>query len=91
MPEHDLKLVKSGTPQQNADLLLHILRQDEEEFQIGDINHPIVDYILMNTAALAVVSGSASTWVEGVKLAKDAIVSGKSLEALEDFKRAIPV
>lgn len=91
LPEHDLKLVKSGTPQQNADLLLHILRQDEEEFQIGDINHPIVDYILMNTAALAVVSGSARTWVEGVKLAKDAIVSGKSLEALEDFKRAIPV
>lgn len=91
LPEHDLKKVKSGTPEQNAELLLHILRQDEPEFKVRDTNHPIVDYILMNSAALAVVSGAASSWTEGVQQAKDAIASGRALAALEAFKKAIPV
>lgn len=90
LPEHDLSEVKSGTPQENADVLLHILKQDLDEFRIVDgENHPIVDYILMNTAALAHVSGFADDWVHGVKLAKEAITSGSALKALEAFKTAV--
>ncbi|EGW35790.1 anthranilate phosphoribosyltransferase [Spathaspora passalidarum NRRL Y-27907] len=90
LPEHDLSLVKSGTPQENAEVLLHILRQDQEEYIVKDKdNHPLVDYILMNSAALAVVSGLADNWIAGVELAKKSIVSGAAINALEDFKSAI--
>jgi anthranilate phosphoribosyltransferase len=90
LPEHPLSAVRSGTPEQNADTLLHILRQDSKEFQIKpENNHPLVDYILLNSAALAVVAGIADSWVEGVKLAKEAIQSGSALQALENFKISI--
>lgn len=90
LPENPLSSVKSGTPQENALILLHILRQDRKEFLITNgRNHPIVDYILMNSAALAVVAGIAESWIHGVKLAKDSIVSGSALQSLEDFKLAV--
>lgn len=90
LPEHELLTVKSGTPEENARDLLHILKQDKEEYKItSGKNHPIVDYILMNTAALAVVSGHAENWIEGVKLARESIVGGGALRALEDFKKAV--
>lgn len=87
LPEHSLSLVKSGTPQENADVLYHILRQDSREYTVKQTgNHPIVDYILMNSAALAVVAGLCDTWEKGVELAREAIVSGSALKALEDFQ-----
>lgn len=87
LPEHTLSLVRSGTPQQNAETLYHILRQDNSEFKIKDKdNHPIVDYILMNSAALAVVADIASSWQEGVEIAKRAITSGQALKELDNFK-----
>lgn len=90
LPEHSLESVKSGTPQENAQVLLHILRQDRKEFLVTNtVNHPIVDYILMNSAALAVVAGIADSWVDGVKLAKESIRSGAALQALENFKSAV--
>ncbi|EMG47452.1 TRP4 Anthranilate phosphoribosyltransferase [Candida maltosa Xu316] len=87
LPEHDLSAVKSGTPMENAKVLMHILKQDDPKYEVGDKdNHPLVDYILMNTAALAVVSGLAKDWIEGVGLAKEAITSGSALKSLEDFQ-----
>lgn len=89
MPEHGLNTVKSGTPQENAEVLLHILRQDHKEYIVRSINHPIVDYILMNAAALAVVAGIADDWEHGVELAKNSIVLGAAYEALETFKGSL--
>lgn len=92
LPEHELSLVKSGTPEENAEILLHILHQDKPEYRIkkeGANNHPLVDYILMNTAILAFASGKASNWKEGVELARVSIVSGSALKALDGFKDAI--
>ncbi|RLV91932.1 Pre-mRNA-splicing helicase BRR2 [Spathaspora sp. JA1] len=90
LPEHDLSLVKSGTPEENAQVLLHILRQDKPEYIVKEQdNHPLVDYILMNSAALAVVAGLAKDWIHGVELAKKSIVSGDAINALEQFKQAI--
>lgn len=86
LPEISLSQVKSGTPQENADVLLHILRQDSPAYMLKKQNHPIVDYILLNSAALAVVGGLCNSWDEGVRLAQDAITSGRALQALEDFK-----
>lgn len=90
LPEHDLSTVKSGTPQQNAEILSHILNQDNDEFKVkqDSNNHPLVDYILMNSAAVAVVSGIADNWVDGVALAKESIVSGAAKKALEDFQNS---
>lgn len=89
LPEHSLNLVRSGTPEENAQILFHILRQDHKEFLVRNINHPIVDYILLNSAALAVVAGAADDWEHGVELAKQSIILGAALEALETFKTAL--
>lgn len=89
LPEHRLSLVKSGTPDENAEVLLHILRQDLPEYEIrSSSNHPLVDYIVMNAAALAVVAGLCDSWAEGVEIARKAIESGEALKALENFQAA---
>lgn len=90
LPEHSLDTVRLGTPEENADVLYHILRQDNDEYRVKDSgNHPIVDYILLNSAALAYVCGKTETWAEGVELAKELIRSHAALKSLEDFKAAV--
>lgn len=91
LPEHDISSVKSGTPDENAQILDHVLKQDNDEFKIveGRPNHPIVDYILLNSAALAYVSGISHDWKGGVELAKKSIVTGEAFKALQDLKNAI--
>ncbi|KAI5954888.1 TRP4 [Candida jiufengensis] len=90
LPEHSLDKVRSGTPEENAKILKHILKQDHDEFIIRDSdNHPIVDYILLNTAALAYVAGLTDNWRDGVKLAKDSIKSGNALGALNSLINCI--
>lgn len=87
LPEHPLSSVKSGTPAENAEVLLHILRQDEPIYSVlAASRHPVVDYILMNAAALAFVTGQCDSWKDGVALASAAIASGSALDALEAFK-----
>lgn len=90
--EHDLASVRSGTPQQNAEVLLHILRQDDPQYAVGGegvASHPLVEYILMNTAVLAFAAGSVLTWKAGVAAARELILSGAALAALEGFKEVI--
>ncbi|KAK8443277.1 anthranilate phosphoribosyltransferase [Candidozyma auris] len=89
LPEHSLASVRSGTPEENAETLLHILRQDSPKYMLKTINDPLVDYILMNSAAVAYVAGLARDWEEGMALAVDSIKSGKAAKALEDFKSAL--
>lgn len=88
LPLHDLSQVKSGTPEENAEKLLHILRQDLPLYDIK-FNNPLVDYILLNSAALAYVAGIANSFAHGVELAREAITSGAALAQLEAFKSAI--
>lgn len=92
LPEHHLSEVKSGTPEENAEILLKILRHEDPKYKIkktAGMNHPLVDYILMNTAMLVYAAGNASSYKEGVELAKISIASGAALKSLEDFKSAI--
>ncbi|CDK24581.1 unnamed protein product [Kuraishia capsulata CBS 1993] len=85
LPEHSLDLVRSGTPAENAVLLREIL---EGKFGVGP-GEPLVDYIVMNSAALAVTAGAANTWIEGVELARKSISSGAALKSLEGFVDAV--
>lgn len=87
LPEHSLDLVRSGTPEENAAVLKQILCKGEDELQPG--MDPLVDYILMNAGALAVVSGLTNDWKEGVKLARKSISSGAAKTALDSFIAAV--
>ncbi|ODQ78319.1 hypothetical protein BABINDRAFT_162961 [Babjeviella inositovora NRRL Y-12698] len=85
LPEHSLSLVASGTPQENAQALLKILGNDAAYAD----GHPLVDYIVMNAAALSVVGGIADSWSSGVVLARESIRSGAALAALQTFIQAV--
>lgn len=87
LPEHSLDLVRSGTPAENAIVLQKILNLNYESLKPG--MDPLVDYILMNSAALAVVSGLTDDWKEGVELARESIASGEAKNALSSFINAI--
>ncbi|KAI5963827.1 TRP4 [Candida pseudojiufengensis] len=90
LTEHSLDSVRSGTPEENAKILKLILSQNSDEFKVNSSNnHPIVDYILLNTAALAYVAGLTDNWKDGVSLAKKSITSGNALKALNDLIRCI--
>lgn len=86
LSEHSLDLVRSGTAEENAVVLNKILAG---EFGVSAGGDPLVDYILMNAAAVAVVSGLTSDWKEGVQMARDSITSGKAKAALAGFISSI--
>lgn len=48
----------------------------------------IVDYVLLNAAALLHVSGRAADWKEGVAIARESIESGGARAAFEGFRDA---
>lgn len=86
LPEHSLDLVRSGTAEENAIVLNKILNNEFDTKAGGD---PLVDYILMNAGALAVVSGLTNDWKEGIQLARDSITNGSAKKALADFISSI--
>ncbi|VEU20035.1 DEKNAAC100371 [Brettanomyces naardenensis] len=86
LPEHSLDLVRSGTPAENAVTLRNILGNNVET-EPG--KNPLVDYVLLNAAALAVVGGLTVDWKEGVKIAYKSISSGAALDALEKFIESV--
>ncbi|KAK9236311.1 glycosyl transferase family, a/b domain-containing protein [Lipomyces kononenkoae] len=79
---HELDTVASGTPHENSETVKELVNNMLEE------GHPILDYVLMNAAALAVISGKTDSWKDGVRLARESIVSGSAKKALEDFVNA---
>lgn len=50
-------------------------------------NDPILDFVLLNAAALLVVSGIASDFKDGVSRARESIRSGKAKSVLESFRQ----
>lgn len=79
LPVHPLSTVKSGTPKENSEIVKKLVANELPE------NNPILDYVLMNAAALAFVEGTAKDLKHGVELAKESIKSGKAKIALEKF------
>jgi anthranilate phosphoribosyltransferase len=79
---HSIGSVKSGIPAENAKTLLKLLNGELEE------NDPILDFVLLNAAALLVIAEKAKDWKEGVLLARESIVSGNARRALDGFIKA---
>ena len=76
---HSTIAVKSGIPSENATLLLKLL---DGGLTDGD---PILDFVLLNAAALLVCAEKAENWKDGVRLAKESILSGSARKELDGF------
>ena len=83
LEEFPLASVASGTPDENANTLLKILRNEVDE------TDPVYNYILLNAGALLHVAGVARDWKEGAQLAAVSIQSGKALEALNKLRNVV--
>lgn len=79
LPEHSIASVQSKSPEENAKYLRDKILKNNIDLEAHD---PITDYILMNSAVLAVSCGIAKDWKHGVALAKESIRSGKALKSL---------
>ena len=69
--------IKGGTPEENAQITLDILS--------GNLRGPKRNIVLLNSAAALYIYGKASSISEGIKLAENAIDSGKALEKLNQL------
>ncbi|CCE64373.1 hypothetical protein TPHA_0H01670 [Tetrapisispora phaffii CBS 4417] len=82
LQEHDLSECVSLGPKENA-----VLLRDEilsGKYKLGD-NHPIYDYIILNTAVLWCLSQSNRDWKKGIEIANESIQSGSALRSLDYF------
>jgi len=83
LPAHPLGDVKGATPADNAAAFEALLASGDH---IPERLTPVLDFVLMNAAALLVVAGHAENFVEGVRLARQSVTSGKAWHALEVFR-----
>ncbi|KAF9525848.1 anthranilate phosphoribosyltransferase, TrpD [Crepidotus variabilis] len=83
LPKYPLSSVAGGGPGENAETFKQLLRSGNN---IPEKLLPVMDWVAMNASALLVVAGIAKDYVEGAKLAKESIVSGKAWRALEVFR-----
>jgi anthranilate phosphoribosyltransferase len=57
-----------------------------EELLKGEIEGPILDFVLMNSAALLYVAGKANSLTDAVYLARESIMNGDALKSFEGFR-----
>lgn len=74
--------VRGGTPEENAATLLALLGGELP------LDHPVENFVAANCGALLFLSGLAKDPIDGVRLARESIKSGKALEALDLFRKA---
>nr|KAJ3420635.1 anthranilate phosphoribosyltransferase [Polyrhizophydium stewartii] len=80
LPEHPLRDVVGGDAVENASTMRQLLS--------GELSGPILDFVLLNAAALLHVSGLAADLPAGVALARQSIASGAAKKQLELFSHA---
>lgn len=73
---HPLEAVRGGTADENAKTMLSVLAGEPG---------PVLDFVLMNTAAALYVAGLAPNLREGTDLARNVIHSGKARESLDRY------
>ena len=83
LPCHPLYTVGGGTPIENAATFEALLTSGDN---IPEKLVPVLDFVLINASALLVVAGIAYDYVEGTKLARESIISGRAWKALETFR-----
>jgi len=82
LPNHPINQVKSGTPPENAALLLRLLDGELPE------DNAVQDFVLLNAAALLVCAEIAKDWKDGVRIARESINSGNARKALDGFVKS---
>lgn len=82
LKEHPLSECLSLGPIENA----HILKDEilSGKYKLGD-DHPIYDYILLNTSVLYCLSVGSRDWKQGISKAEESIQSGSALRSLSKF------
>lgn len=96
LPTHPLSSVRGATPDLNALTFKSILSPSSSRTVPSHLSAPasadspsmdsITDYVLLNAAALLHVSGRASDWKDGVRIARESIESGGAQAAFEGFR-----
>lgn len=79
LASHPLSSVAGGSPEENAATLISLF-----DGQLS-ANHPVENFVVINTAALLFVSGKATDLLHGVTLARESINNGGAKEALRVF------
>ena len=82
---HPLAAVSGGRASENAATLTRLLTSGEE---VPEELRPVLEFVLLNAAALLVVAGVAGNFKDGVQLARESIASGAAWKALETFREA---
>lgn len=82
---HPLSSVGGGKgPEENSVIFKQLLMaRDEEALQALE---PILEFVLMNAAAVLVVAGISSDLKDGVRLAKESILSGSAWNVFKGFR-----
>jgi len=83
LPVHPLTSVAGEGPNENAETFKTLLTSGEN---ISEELLPVLDFVLLNASALLVVAGIAKDFVEGTKIARESVTSGKAWEALVTFR-----
>ncbi|KAF9583639.1 anthranilate phosphoribosyltransferase [Lunasporangiospora selenospora] len=84
LPSHPLTAVKGGGPEENAAILDDLLNN-----KFKSPGHPILDFVLLNAAALLVVAGKTDSFEKAVQLARESVESGRARACLDGFRRDI--
>lgn len=82
LKEHPLSECLSLGPIGNARVLKDEILSGK--YKLGD-DHPIYDYILLNTAVLYCLSVGSRDWKQGILKAEESIQSGNALKSLSRF------
>jgi anthranilate phosphoribosyltransferase len=85
LPCHPLHTVLGGTPKENATTFKTLLTSGDK---IPEQLVPVLDFVMINASALLVVAGIADDYIEGIKLARESVISGKAWKAFESFREA---
>lgn len=79
LQKHELSECKSGTPTENAKMVLDILHDRVPG------GNAVLDYCLINSAAMLVVAGVLNDWKEAVNIIKGGIKDGSALKHWKEF------
>ena len=80
LPQHPLHSVKGGDAAYNSATMHELLG--------GTLQGPVLDFVLLNSAALLFVAGVASSLIQGVAIARESILSGNAKRSLVAFALA---
>ena len=86
---HSLDMVKGGKgPEENVETFMHLVNPDKWEAERGPSDHvaPVLDFVLMNAAAVLFVADMANSLEEGVRLARESVGSGNAWSAFCSFR-----